>query len=164
MPAATASGHRALFLEAQRTLGVNLDRMGELTGTSQRTAQRISAGRALMYPSYFPGLAAAVFPEDAELAARLAAAAGGTLESLGIVKPAPPPPPPAPPPAPAPPSPPPMPRHLAVDAVVCVAADSMQATPAQIRGPLLAAFRRARELGLTYEEVEKVLDGATATK
>jgi hypothetical protein len=69
------------------------------------------------------------------LAAELAAAAGQTLESLGIVKPAPPP---APPPLP------PMPRHLSADAVVCVAAEGMGLAPGAVRGALVAAFRRAR--------------------
>ena len=53
-----------------------------------------------------------------------------------------------------------MPRHLAADAVVCVAAEVMNVPPAQLRPVLLAAFRRGRELGLTCEEVEMALGGA----
>jgi hypothetical protein len=53
-----------------------------------------------------------------------------------------------------------MPRHLAVDAVVCVASEALGAVPSAVRGPLLAAFRRARELGLSCDEVEQALDAA----
>jgi hypothetical protein len=53
-----------------------------------------------------------------------------------------------------------MPRELAVDAVVCVASDALGAMPAAVRGGLLAAFRRARQLGLSCEEVEQALGGA----
>jgi hypothetical protein len=53
-----------------------------------------------------------------------------------------------------------MPRHLAVDAVVCVASEALGAMPNAVRGVLLAAFRRARELGLSCEEVEQALDAA----
>jgi hypothetical protein len=44
-----------------------------------------------------------------------------------------------------------------VDAVVCVAADALAATPATVRDALHAAFRRARELGLSLQDVEDAL-------
>jgi hypothetical protein len=50
-----------------------------------------------------------------------------------------------------------MPRHLVADAVVCAGADAVDTTPGAVRAILLAAFRRARELGLGVEEVEKAL-------
>ena len=45
----------------------------------------------------------------------------------------------------------------AVDAVVCAAAEAMQVVPQNVRPALLAAFACARELGLTLEDVERVL-------
>jgi hypothetical protein len=60
-------------------------------------------------------------------------------------------------PAPAAPvqSPPPLDR--VVDAVVCAAAESVQVAPQNVRPALLAAFSCARELGLTVQDVERVL-------
>jgi hypothetical protein len=98
-------------------------------------------------------LATLVFPRDRAIAEELAAAAGHTLESLGLeaaaVVAAPPPPPPS---------------RLVVDAVVCVAADALGATPATVRGALHAAFRRARELGLSLQDVEDALAKAEQSK
>jgi DNA-binding transcriptional regulator YiaG len=153
-------GIPALIGDARRALGLNQAQLAELLGSSKRTVQRWETKRAPVYPNTLSTLAAHVYPHDAETAADLAAAIGQTLESLGIVAPpAPPPPPPAPPPPP-PPGPPPMPRELAVDAVVCVASDAMGAMPSAVRGGLLAAFRRARQLGLSCDEVEQALGGA----
>jgi DNA-binding XRE family transcriptional regulator len=150
----------ALLGDARRALGLNQAQLADLVGSSKRTVQRWETKRGLPSSRDLATLAAHVHPHDAETAADLAAAIGQTLESLGIVAPpAPPPPPPAPPPAP-PPGPPPMPRDLAVDAVVCVASDALGAMPAAVRGGLLAAFRRARQLGLSCEEVERALGAA----
>jgi DNA-binding transcriptional regulator YiaG len=156
-------GVPALLADARRALGLNQAQLGDLLGSSKRTVQRWETKRAVASPQELATLAAHVHPHDAETAADLAAAIGQTLESLGIVAPpAPPPPPAAPPPPPPPPGPPPMPRDLAVDAVVCVASDALGAMPAAVRGGLLAAFRRARMLGLSCEEVEQALGAAKA--
>jgi DNA-binding XRE family transcriptional regulator len=153
-------GVPALLADARRALGLTQEQLGTLLSSSKRTVQRWETGRGVPYAWHLAPLAARVHPHDAELAADLAAAAGGTLESLGIVAPpAPPPPPPAPEPATPPPMPP-MPRHLAVDAVVCVASESLGQLPGPVRGALLAAFRRARELGLSCDEVERALGDA----
>jgi DNA-binding XRE family transcriptional regulator len=153
-------GMPALLGDARRALSLNQAQLAELLESSKRTVQRWETKRGAPYPDTVAKLAAHVHPHDAETAADLAATIGQTLESLGIVVPPPPvPPPPAPLPAP-PPGPPPMPRDLAVDAVVCVASDAMGAMPAAVRGGLLAAFRRARQLGLSCEEVERALDDA----
>ena len=152
-------GVPALLAEARRTLLLNQEQLANVIGSSKRTVQRWETSRSTPYPSDPAKVAALVFPHDAELAAEIAASFGQTLESLGIVVP---PPPPLPPPAPAPAGPPPMPRHLAVDAVVCVASEALGAVPGAVRGVLLAAFRRARELGLSCDEVEQALD-ASAT-
>jgi len=147
-------GVPALLGDARRALRLTQAELAELLGSSKRTVQRWETKRAHPSARELATLAGHVHPHDAEVAEELAAAIGQTLLSLGIV--APPPPPPAPPPA----GPPPMPRDLAVDAVVCVASDALGAMPSAVRGGLLAAFRRARELGLSYAEVEQALDGA----
>jgi len=148
-----------LMAKAQSVLRITQAELGALAGSSKRTAQRWAAGQAPVYEWHLAKLAGHVHPHDAALAAEIAAAAGETLESLGIVEP-PPPPPPAPPPGPPPP--PPMPRHLAADAVVCVAAEGMGLAPGAVRGALVAAFRRARELGLSLAEVEQALGAGDA--
>ena len=150
-------GVPALLGDARRALSLNQEQLGELLRSSKRTVQRWETSRGRPSAAELATLAGHVYPVDAEVAAELAEAIGQTLESLGIVAPPPPPAPPAPPP---PPGPPPMPRHLAVDAVVCVASDALGIMPSAARGGILAAFRRARELGLACDEVEKALDDA----
>ena len=44
-----------------------------------------------------------------------------------------------------------------VDVVVCAAAEALDVSPRAVRPALLAAFQRAREAGLTLEQVEKAL-------
>jgi transcriptional regulator with XRE-family HTH domain len=146
MPLLTHRPVRTLVVVARHTLRMTQRRLGEALGASSRTAARWEAGQSALYPPALAKLAALVHPRDAALAAEIAAAAGQTLESLGIV--APPPPPAAPPPLPA---------RLLVDAVVCVAADALGAAPATLRQALFAAFRRARELRLTVDDVEAAL-------
>jgi len=93
-----------------------------------------------------------VHPVDPDLAAEIAASMGHTPVSLGIVEP---PVAAAPPIAPAPaPGPPP---DGIVDAVVCAAAEAMEMMPRDVRPALLAAFRRAREIGVPVDMVERVL-------
>jgi hypothetical protein len=163
MPASATRNRLALLLAAQEALVFTQAELGDAIGVSKRTTQRLCVGRSIMYPEYLAKLIPAVHARDATLASEMAASLGQTLESLGIVKP-PPAPAPAPPPAPlAPPPPPPMPRHLAADAVVCVAAEAMNVPPVQLRPVLLAAFKRGRELGLSCEEVERALDGSSAS-
>ncbi len=76
-----------------------------------------------------------------------------TLESLGLAPPlaaqAAPPAPPLPPPPPLP--------DAVVDSVVCAAAEAMQMMPRDVRPGLLAAFAKAREIGLPVDRVERVL-------
>jgi len=157
MSQSATRGIPALLGEARRALTLNQEELGALLGSSKRTVQRLETGRSSPDSQDLARLAAHVHPKDAALAAELARRAGETLESLGIVASAPAP---AQPSGPQPAAPPLMPRHLAVDAVVCVASDAAGAMPAAIRGVLLAAFRRARELGLSYDEVERALEAA----
>jgi DNA-binding transcriptional MerR regulator len=53
-----------------------------------------------------------------------------------------------------------LPARLLVDAVLCAAAEAFPSTPAAMRGPLIAAFTRARELGLGLDEVASALAAA----
>jgi DNA-binding XRE family transcriptional regulator len=160
----------AMLIEARRLLGMSQGELGELLGSSRRSGQRWEGGGSSPMPKQLHALSALVHPKDPELAAQIAAAGGSTLEQLGIVPPPPPPaplsrpiPPPRPPPAvsapaPAPPPPPPPPEDV-VDAVVCAAAEAIDVTPRTIRPALLAAFRRARRLGLDVATVERALGG-----
>jgi hypothetical protein len=138
----------ALSFEARKVLNLNQRTLGELLGLSRRTIQRWDAQQTAPAPSDIGRLAIAVHPRDPKLAAQLAAEAGTTLDALGLIAPSPPPPPlPPPPPAPA---------HL-TDVVVCAAAEALSVPPQTVRPPLLAAFRRARELGLSVDDVERTL-------
>jgi len=144
-----------LLLRAATLLGKNQEELGDLLRTSKRTVQRWYAGRSTPVVEQLQELARLAHPYDADLAAELAAVCHETLESLGIVAARP-----APPAAPEP-APPPRPSPLVVDAVVCAAADAVEATPSSVRGVLLAAFERAALLGLTCEEVATALREAT---
>jgi DNA-binding XRE family transcriptional regulator len=160
----------AMLIEARRLLGMSQGELGELLGSSRRSGQRWDGGRSSPTPKQLHALSALVHPKDPELAAQIAMAGGSTLEQLGIVPPPPPPaplarpiPPPRPPPpvsapAPAPPPSPPPPEDV-VDAVVCAAAEAIDVMPRTIRPALLAAFRRARRLGLDVATVERALGG-----
>jgi hypothetical protein len=46
--------------------------------------------------------------------------------------------------------------------VVCAAAEAMERMPRDVRPALLAAFRRAREIGLSVDMVERVLQASSA--
>lgn len=144
---------KALQLGSQAELGAKLN-------VSRRTAQRFAAQG--VPPQWMKDLIALVYPVDAALAAEMAESMGHTLESLHVVAPpAPPAPEPLPPvlpsaPALAPPPPPPAPDGI-VDAVVCAAAEAMEMMPRDVRPGLLAAFARARDIGITVEMVERVL-------
>ncbi len=137
-----------LLMECRRTLLVSQGELGQLLGMSRHTGQRWETGRSTPSSEQLHKLASLIHPRNAELAARVAAAGGTTLEALGIAKPA------------APPSPTPV---DVVDAVVCAGAEAIDVTPRAIRPALLAAFARARRLGLSVEDVEKAL-GATGAE
>ena len=144
-----------LVIEARRVLGLNREGLGKLLGSSKRTVARWEVGESTIYGPQLFDLARAVHPQNAALAEELGLAGGATLEKLGIVPPPAPPAPPADPP-PAPPVPA-IPGHVLVDAIVCAAADALKAVPETVRASVLAAFRRARELQMTVEDVENAL-------
>lgn len=147
-----------LTLRARNLLNLGQKDLGDLLGASRRTVQRWDSRQGEPSVDQLARLASAVHPHDASLAIQIAALAGTTLEQLGLVLPKPPVAPPvvASAPAPHPPSPPP---HL-IDTVVCAAAEALNASPPAVRPVLLAAFRRAREVGLRIEDVEHALEEA----
>ena len=134
-----------LYLEASRVLRLNQRTLGELLGISARTVQRWGSRRSEPAPHSWHGMARAVHPVDAQLAGRLAEAGGSSLAALGLAE-----------------APQAVPsgahdlRHLA-DGVVCAAAESIDLSPRIVRTALLAAFRRAREMRLTVEDMESAL-------
>ena len=135
-----------LVVRSRMALGLSQRKFGELLGASERTAARWDAGQSSLGVVNACKLAQHVYAVDPSLAAQLAAAANQSLESLGLV-----------PPAAAQAAAAALPAPLIVDSVVCVAADALAVAPEAVRGALHAAFRRARELRLTLEDVEKAL-------
>lgn len=145
MMTSTVRPNGALIIEARRTLALNRDEFGALFGASKRTVARWEAGESSVSGEVLFPLARQVYPRSANLAEEIALAGGATLEKLGVV---------VPPPAPVAP---PLPAHVLVDAIVCAAADALKAVPETVRASVPASFRRARELRMTVEEVEKAL-------
>jgi hypothetical protein len=141
----------ATLFETCRTLfGTTQEGLGKLLGVSRRTAQRWANTGIPGY--YLIDVARLVHPRDPALARAIVTALGTTLEAQGLVLPAPAPSP-LPPAAPTAPDPP----GGIVDAVVCAAAEAMDMLPGEVRPGLLAAFARAKEIGLTVDLIERVL-------
>ena len=128
---------------AQFALHLSQETLGVRFGASRKTVGRWESGQATPSFRTLEEIARAVYPIDAPLAAKLLASEGETLESVGIVGPAPPEQPPRPPLAPM----------FAVDTVVCAAAEAMSAAPQSVRPAVLAAFERAKAIGLSVEQV-----------
>lgn len=137
---------RPLVARAQFALGMSQAEFGRALGVSKRTASRWAARQSDPSLPTIVALARLVYPVDRELAAQLAAAASATLVTLGLEAP----PQQAPAPTPVDPA-------LVADSVVCVAAAALGMAPDGVRPALLAAFRRARLLRLTFEDVERAL-------
>jgi transcriptional regulator with XRE-family HTH domain len=138
-----------LLHEACRVLGLNQRELGKVVGLSTRTIQRLYRGHSTFVSPHWHTLARAAHPSHPELAAKLAAEGGTTLMALGLERP-------LPAPAPAIFS---HDVHHLTDGVVCAAAEAIELTPRAVRPALLAAFRRAREMRLTVEQVEAALAG-----
>jgi transcriptional regulator with XRE-family HTH domain len=139
-----------LMLQARRLLDLNQRTLADLLGVSGRTVQRWDAGRSSgPVPAQLHVLAAAVYEKNPELAQKIALAAGTTVDLLGLV--------PAPAPAPKAPVGRAVPDGVVMDAIVCVAAEALQTSPSAVRPALLAAFRRAHEVGLTTAEAASLL-------
>ena len=161
----------SVLVDARYALRMTQREIGEAVGVSQRTAVRWDAGQAVPGKHNWIKLAELLAPVDLALAEEAAAHADETLASLGLA-PSPLPPPlhqPPPPGASATPStratasspsaaaPAAVaPEHL-VDAVVCAVAELMDTSPRPLRPLLYAAFKKAREVGLSVEAAEKAL-------
>jgi transcriptional regulator with XRE-family HTH domain len=145
-----------VLAEARHKLGMSQSQFGLALGSSHRTATRWDAGQAHPGAHEMRRLAELLLPLDVALAAEAAAHLGDTLESLGLAAPQPPP---RPAPSPTPP------QDL-VDIVVCAAAEASDVSPRSMRPLLHVAFRRAREVGLTVQQVEQALapPGSTEEK
>lgn len=136
-----------LFDRARTALQVTQVGLAEALGASRRTGQRWDANKSYPAESQLVELAKRVHPVDPTLAADIAASLETTLDALGLG-----------PPAAS------LATPVAIDSVVCAAAEAMDASPRAVRSGLLAAFSRARELQLTLEAVEKALQGKPAAK
>jgi hypothetical protein len=148
---APPSGESLILLMtlAMRALGTNQQGLADVLGLSRRTISRwVKHGHAAVSPARIDTLARAVHARDPVLAARIVAVRGATLVEAGIVPPAP---------APAPPPPPPPPPPYLVDVVVCAAAEALDVSPRVVRPALLAAFQRARAVGLDVAALESSL-------
>lgn len=145
-----------LLIEARRLLGLSQGALGELLGVSRRTGQRWETTGTRPSAAQWAELARHVHPHDPECAEQLAAEGDTTLQALGLN---------GSPDAGAslasgaathPLSRPILPPEV-VDSVVCAAAEAMDVKPSQMRPALLAAFERARTIGLRVEDVTEAL-------
>jgi hypothetical protein len=141
-----------LLAASRLALSMSQRQFGPALGSSHRTATRWDAGLSRPSPPELRRLAGLLLPIDPALAAEAAAHMGDTLESLGLATPQPPAPLLAPATSP----------HDLADIVVCAAAEASDVSPRTMRSLLHVAFRRAREVGLTVEQVEQALAPAAA--
>jgi transcriptional regulator with XRE-family HTH domain len=159
--AANRPGLPRLLVEAQHALKLTQQEMGELMGASRRTVWRWQTGQSSPLATHLHVLVRRAYPIDAKLASRLATVGNATLERLGLVA------------AertlgPAPGAPASMDEalrtRLLVDAIVCSAAEALDASPRLVRRALHAAFSRARETGLAFDAIERALAPAGARR
>jgi transcriptional regulator with XRE-family HTH domain len=132
----------ALVIRARISARLSQAQLGAALGLSKRTMGRVERRQSRLAVSEVIALARLTHPHDLDLARELAAAASETPESLGLTTSNP------------------MltlPTKLVVDAVVCAAAEALAIAPGPVRLALHAAFKRAREMRLTLEDVEAAL-------
>lgn len=139
----------ALVKNGYQTLGVNQRGFAKLVATSLRTVSRWTNGSSFPSAADLTKLARLVHPRDPALAAQIASAAGGTVESLGIA-------PPAPPPRASP--------AQLVEQVLYAAAEAADLSPRAVRPALVAAFRRASQARLTLDEALAALEAQNAAE
>ncbi len=148
---------QVILLEGQRALGMSQREFGYAVGSSHRSAVRWAARQATPADAHLRKLAALLLPHDRTLAAEVADYVDETLVSLGLEAPLPPPAPPLPPPPMSP-----IRAEDLVDVLVLAAVELTGAAPAPTRLMLHAVFKRAKDVGLTVDAVEKALRaGAT---
>jgi transcriptional regulator with XRE-family HTH domain len=138
-----------LVTEVRRSLLLSQEELGKRLGVSRKTAGRYETGQSQLYDRSFHLLARLVHPVDASLARELAAAGYTTLEELGIAEAK----------GPLQKS---APAHVLGHALVCAAAEVLDASPRAMRPVLLAALQVAKELGLTVDEAVTALESAPA--
>ena len=143
---------RLIVLDSQRALNMSQRQFGVAVGASHRTAVRWAARQSIPAAHNLRNLARLLYPHDRVLAAEVAESIDETLQSLGLEAP----PPPEPPPAPT------VRAEDLVDVLVLTAVETTGAAPAPMRTLLHAVFKRAREVGLTVETVERALSVAIA--
>jgi DNA-binding XRE family transcriptional regulator len=146
-----------LLYEARRALHMNRQDIGKAIGWSYRTIVRWETRHTDVYSPSLLKIVPRVHAVDPQLAAEIAMACGSSLVQLGIGTV------PAQNVAAAAQRTPVSLQHLA-DSVACAAADALHAAPEAVRPALLAAFRRARELRMTFDDVESALTEALAPK
>jgi DNA-binding transcriptional regulator YiaG len=129
---------------ARNRLRMSQREFGPALNASHRTASRWDTGRSTPGVPELRRLAALLLPVDRALAEEAAAHANETLEELGLV-------------AAAAPARSPVTARDLVEAVLCAGAEAADASPRALRPVLHAAFKRARELGLSVDEVETAL-------
>lgn len=139
-----------LLIQARHLLGVSQGDLGEMIGSSRRTAQRWETTSTRPDPRHWCEIARRVHPLDPALAAKLAALGGSSLVELGLAAPAAPQADAQGAVASRSGSPAGAPSPEAIDSIVAAAAEAL-------RPAILAAFARAQALGLTVESVVRGL-------
>ncbi len=143
---------RDQYRRARHELGMTQVQLGAALRRSARTLSRLEGPNGVPDDYDFTSIARLMFAENPERAAQLARFGHTTLEAMGLVAPVEAPPPPAPTPTPT------VAPRLLADTVACAAAEAANATPRAMRAGLLAALIRMEEVGLTAEELRKVLE------
>ena len=166
MPAVREESARQLIVRVTEAMGVSGTELARLHGVSTKTVGRWLRGETSPDWVSIGDLAPLVYPYDAELAVRMRDRSVRECTKAGV-----PLPPPLPIPVPTPtvdaaaapfPEKPAKPTFVAppqarVAALVCAACDAIDVSPRTLRPALLAAFRAARDLELTLDEVEQHL-------
>jgi len=142
------SNHAVLVHSARTVLRMNNRQLAEHLGVALRTVNRWNARQSHPYSHHYQQLARSTSPLDRRLAAEFAAAAGTTLEALGLEHPAkrlagstesPPDP------------------RAKLEAVLFAAAEAADLSPRVARTAIAAAIGRAQELGITLDALASQL-------
>jgi transcriptional regulator with XRE-family HTH domain len=142
-----------LLVEAQNALGVSQGQLGDMLGLSRQTIWRYQTAQSNPLASSLQDLARRVRAIDSGLASRLAGAGTGARKTgFRIAAPA----------RPTSTGGGRLETRLMADAIVCAAAEALDASPRTVRRALLAAFARARDTGLALDAIETALALADA--
>jgi transcriptional regulator with XRE-family HTH domain len=142
---------------ARAALDMTREEFAEKVGSSFTTVGRWERGHSFPADGHFVEMARLLYPVDRDLAEQAASMACETLVSLGLEQ--------APPAAlrPAGATRAALTTQDLTDIVVCAAAEACRGTPADLRAALLAAFRKARQIGLHCDEIEASLEAQLAS-